>query len=182
MQKTLPLYLGPSVIGSVTLEGDENRLFAVAKTYATIKGICRAYIKSQDGTLLIGVLSPEGSFFSAERTFTKESLLREKISPEDISFAYAIYKESPHTPSPYTWTEIGELPEILSKNKITQTLARHHGVMTDDPISPKALAVPLFTGRPFPRPDVLCLMTPLKINGEFFGVCGISENGEVRKL
>ncbi len=182
MQKTLPLYLGPSVIGSVTLDGDENGLFAVAKTYATISGICRAYIKSSDGELLIGVLSPEESFFSAKKNFSGEALRREGISPEDISFAYALYKESSHTSKPYDWQEITSIPEILSKNKITETLARSLGAKADDLTSPTVLAVPLFTRRPFPRPDVLCLMTPTRIDGELFGVCGISKNGEVRKL
>ena len=182
MEKTLPLYLGPSVIGSVILEGDENGLFAVAKTYASISGICRAYIKSTDAELLIGVLSPEESFFSAKKNFTGEVLRGKGISPEDISFAYAVYKESPHISASYDWQEITSIPEALLKNKITETLAGSLGAKADDLTSPTVLAVPLFTRRPFPRPDVLCLMTPTRIDGELFGVCGIGANGEVRRL
>lgn len=182
MQKTLPLYLGPSVIGSVTLDGDEHRLVVFAKTYATLSGICRAYIKSASGKLLVGVLSPDASAYSAKRTFTRESLAREGIVPDEISYAYAESKESSYTPDDDTWQGANELPESIFSNNITATLAKSAGARVNNRENPTKLAVPLFTGRPFPRPDILCLMTPCRIDGEMFGVLGLSETGAPRKI
>ncbi len=182
MQKTLPLYLGPSVIGSVTLEWDEHRLFATAKTYASISGICRAYIKSGNALLLIGVLSPEDYAYTAKRTFTKEELSRAGMVPDEIAYAYAESKESAHSPETDIWQKANELPEILFQNKIATALAKSTGARINDTKKPSKIAVPLFTGRPFPRTDVLCLMTPYQIDGEIFGVIGISEDGTPKKL
>lgn len=182
MEKTLPLYLGPSVIGSVTLSWDEHRLFATAKTYASISGICRAYIKSSSALLLIGVLSPEDFAYTAKHTFTKEDLSRAGMIPDEITYAYAESKESPHTPDNDTWQKVSELPEIFFENKIAATLAKSTGAKVNDAKKPSKIAVPLFTGRPFPRTDVLCLMTPCRIDGEMFGVIGTGDDGLLKKI
>ncbi len=181
MQKTLPLYLGPSVIGSVVLEGDEHHLRAVAKTYASVSGICRAYIKGRSGTLLVGVLSPDENAFSAKRSFSKGSLRDVGITPEEITYAYVLCKQDSAFQSSDDWESVDELPEILCRNKIISTLAGSFGAKIDKLDFPTKIAVPLFTGRPFPRPDVLCLMTPCRIDGELFGVIGVSKNGLPQK-
>lgn len=182
MQKTLPLYLGPSVIGSVTIDGDEHRLSVFAKTYITITGICRAYIKNATAKLLIGVLSPDGSAYSAKRVFTRESLSSSGIIPDEISYAYAESKDTDTSHDSDSWLKPDELPEHLLKNKITAVLAKSTDAMVNSLKNPTKLAVPLFTGRPFPRPDILCLMTPRRIDGEFFGIIGIDEDGAPRKI
>lgn len=182
MEKTLPLYLGPSVIGSVTLDGDEKNLHALARTYASLSGICRAYIKSSTGTLLIGVLSPDGSSFSAEHTFTRSTLYERGISPGEISYAYAICKENGDSPSPEAWTSADEVCATTFSDDILSTLLSFSGAKVDNVLNPTKIAVPLFSGRPLPRTDVLCLMTPVKIGGEFFGVIGISGSGGVVRI
>ncbi len=182
MQKTLPLYLGPSVIGSVTLDGDEHRLVVFAKTYATLPGICRAYIKSASGKLLIGVLSPDESAYSARRTFTKDALGAAGIIPDEISYAYAETKKNSYSPDADTWQKANELPDTVFGNTIAAVLAKSAGAVVNSREKPTKLAVPLFTGRPFPRPDILCLMTPCRIDGEMFGVVGLSETGAPKKL
>ncbi len=182
MQKTLPLYLGPSVIGSVVLESNEHHLSAVAKTYADVSGICRAYIKSSDGTLLIGVLSPQENAFCAKRHFSKASLLDAGIRPEEITYAYVLCKQTEPAPTFTEWKPVEALPENLLHSKILSTLALSRGAMVDRQDSPTKIAVPLFTGRPFPRSDVLCLMTPCRIDGELFGVIGVSKKGAPEKF
>ena len=182
MQKTLPLYLGPSVIGSVIIDGDEHRLTVFAKTYATLDGICRAYITSEAGRLLVGVLSPDGSAYSAKRTFTRESLASSGIIPDEISYAYTEAKEASPRDSEDSWQNAEKLSEYAAGNKILSALAKSTGAKVNSLKNPTRLAVPLFTGRPFPRPDVLCLITPCRINGEMFGVIGINEKGEPEKL
>ena len=182
MQKTLPLYLGPSVIGSVTIEGDEHRLTVFAKTYIALTGICRAYIKSATGKLLVGVLSPDGSAYSAKHTFTREVLNAAGIVPEEITYAYTASKESSASPNSDNWQMANELSEDIWSNKIAATLAKSTGAVANSKKNPTKLAVPLFTGRPFPRPDVLCLMTPCRIGDEMFGVVGIDETGAPKKI
>jgi len=182
MEKTLPLYLGPSVIGSVTLDGNDRSLHALARTYATLSGICRAYIKSSRASLLVGVLSPDGSSFSAERTFSKNDLTNAEVSPEEISFAYAICKERESFPAFDTWKPCESLSEDFFRNAPLSSLANFRGALVDDAYHPSKIAVPLFGGKPFPRADVLCLVTPAKIGDEFFGVLGISDTGDVKKL
>ena len=182
MEKVLPLYLGPSVIGSVSLSWDERRLLAVAKTYVTLSGICRAYIKSSAASLLVGVLTPDGAAHTATHTFTKATLSESGIVPEDISYAYALCKEGRPLPDADTFLEVSS-PSLFSlENKSIGRLVRSSGARVDNPEKPAKIAVPLFTGRPFPATDILCLMTPVCIDGEVFGVVGINENGNPKKI
>ena len=182
MQKTLPLYLGPSVIGSVTMDGDGHRLTVFAKTYIALTGICRAYVKSATGTLLVGVLSPDGSAYSAKHAFTREVLNAAGVAPEEITYAYAETKATPSSSNFDNWQVASELPDDFWSNSIAAALAKSTGAMANSQKNPTKLAVPLFTGRPFPRPDVLCLMTPCRIGGEMFGVVGIDETGSPKKI
>lgn len=177
MQKTLPLYLGPSVIGSVVIDGYDGHLDISAKTYANINGICRAYVKSRNSTLLIGVLAPDGSAFSAKRHFSKATLSGIGISFDEISYAYAICKEDAsqnHEGYKYETS----FSEALIKNKIALTLSKSSGAKLFCSEHGIKIAVPLFTGLPFPRPDVLCLMYPEKIDGNLFGVISVSSDGK----
>ena len=182
MQKTLPLYLGPSVIGSVIIEGDGHRLTVFAKTYIALTGICRAYIKSATGKLLVGVLSPDGNAYSAKHTFTREVLNAAGVVPEEITYAYAETKKDSVSSHVDNWQMAKELPDDIWSNSISATLAKSTGAVANSRKNPTKLAVPLFTGRPFPRPDVLCLMTPCRIDGEMFGVVGIDETGALKKI
>ena len=175
MQKTLPLYHGPSVIGSVVLTSENGMLSAVAKTYASISGICRAYIKGNDGNLLIGVLSPDGSAFRAERTFSRVTLSSQYINPEELTYAYVICKQEEAKPT--EWKPASDITEIPFENKIAATLIKASGALCDNILLPRKIAVPLFTGRPFPRPDVLCLVTPERIFNSLFGVISIDSSG-----
>lgn len=182
MEKVLPLYLGPSVIGSVSLTWDEMRLVAVAKTYVTLTGICRAYIKSDMSTLLVGVLTPDGAAHTASHTFTKASLAENGMVPDDVSYAYALCKESAASPSMDFHVRADAFPELSFKNKTIDRLAKSFGARFDNSEKPSVIAVPLFTGRPFPATDVLCLVTPVSIGGEMFGAVGIDENGNPQKI
>ena len=175
MQKTLPLYHGPSVIGSVVLSSENGMLSAVAKTYASISGICRAYIKGNDANLLIGVLSPDGSAFRAERTFSRAALSSQYINPEELTYAYVLCKQEKASPS--EWRPASDISGNPFENKIAATLIKASGALCDDILLPRKIAVPLFTGHPFPRPDILCIVSPERIGGTLFGVITVDSAG-----
>ena len=177
MEKTLPLYLGPSVIGSVVCNEESATVSLTAKTYATIDGICRAYVRGVDGNLLIGVLSPDGSAFTAEKRISKTSLSDSGLSFDGITYAYAQMTSERSEPDTTQWRKLGHLPDILTKDVAVCALAKSTDVLADSSFSPTKLAVPLLTGRPFPRPDIMCLLTPREINGTLYGVLGISKSG-----
>ncbi len=174
MQKTLPLYLGPSVIGSVVIEENDGHLTLLAKTYACLSGICRAYVKSARTSLLIGVLAPDGSAFSSRRHFSKSALSGIGISFDEISYAYAICKEYAEEPD----GKASFTSEILEKNKVALALSKSTGARLSKTESGIEIAVPLFSKLPFPRPDVMCIMTPKRINGELFAVISVSPDGK----
>lgn len=182
MEKTLPLYLGSSVIGSVICRQDERHLTLCARTYASLQGICRAYVKGADGNLLIGVLAPDHASFSAQRSITKTALADTGLSFDSITYAYAICSTKKSSPDTTDWQKLERIPEILCKNNVVSALAKSTDALCDSNFSPTRIAVPLITGRPFPRPDVLCLLTPREINGTMYGVLGISKSGAPRKV
>ncbi|MBQ7054551.1 MAG: hypothetical protein IJN97_04955 [Oscillospiraceae bacterium] len=182
MEKTLPLYLGPSVIGSVVCREEDSRIVLTAKTYASLHGICRAYVRGNGGRLLIGVLSPDGTFFSAEKSVTKTSLYAEGLSFDGITYAYAVTSSKKHKRDITDWKKIDVLSDALCHDSAISALAKSTDALCDSSFSPTRLAVPLLTGRPFPRPDVLCLLTPQEINGTLYGVLGISRGGSPRRI
>lgn len=182
MEKTLPLYLGPSVIGSVVISDDEKGLSLSATTYANIDGICRAYVKGDGGDLLIGVLSPDGHRFSARKSISPSALSAEKLSFDKITYAFVSRTAEQKSESVEFFHLAENIPELLCRDKAINALARASGTLTDNPTSPTKLAIPLFTGRPFPRPDILCLLTPKKIGDSFYGVLAISESGEPKRI
>ncbi len=182
MEKTLPLYLGPSVIGSVVCREDERHIVLLAKTYARVHGICRAYVRGSGGRFLIGVLAPDSSFFSAEKSVTKTSLAAEGLSFDGITYAYAVSSSKKHENDITDWKRIDTLSDALCRDSVVCALAKSTDALTDSCFSPTRLAVPLLTGRPFPRPDILCLLTPREINGRLYGVLGISQNGSPRRI
>lgn len=184
MEKTLPLYLGPSVIGSVVCREDARHITLLAKTYASLRGICRAYVRGTEGKLLIGVLAPEGTAFSAEKSVSKTSLAAEGLSFDGITYAYAVSssKNNADDASFSSWKKIERIPEILSRDKVVLALAKSTDALTDSSFAPTRLAIPLITDRPFPRPDILCLLTPCEINGAVYGVLGISKSGAPRRV
>lgn len=180
MEKVLPLYLGPSVIGSVTVSGsDDGHIRLFATTYTSIDGIWRAYVKTNEQTLLIGVLAPNGERFEASRELSRETLRLNKISAKDITYAFARCSQRSDSTD---WKAFDTIPEIFRKNDEVHALAKSTGAKFTEEENTPRLAVPLFTGRPFPRPDLLCLMTPERISGELFGVIRISENGAPKRL
>ncbi|MBE6965609.1 MAG: hypothetical protein IJB42_06685 [Oscillospiraceae bacterium] len=182
MEKTLPLYLGPSVIGSVVCREEDSRIVLTAKTYASLHGICRAYVRGNGGRLLIGVLSPDETFFSAEKSVTKTSLYAEGLSFDGITYAYAVTSSKKHKRDITDWKKIDVLSDALCHDSAISALAKSTDALCDSSFSPTRLAVPLLTGRPFPRPDVLCLLTPQEINGTLYGVLGISRGGSPRRI
>lgn len=182
MEKTLPLYLGPSVIGSVICREDEKRVSLIAKTYATLNGICRAYVRGNEGSLLIGVLAPEGTAFSAEKSITKTALFSAGLTFDGITYAYALCPSKNTEDDATEWRKLDRLPEILCRDKVVCALAKSADTLTDSNFTPTRIAVPLITDRPFPRPDILCLLTPRKINGSLYGILGISKSGAPRKI
>lgn len=182
MEKTLPLYLGPSVIGSVVCREEARHITLLAKTYASLSGICRAYVRGAEGKLLIGVLAPEGTAFSAEKSISKTSLASEGLSFDGITYAYAVSSSKNNTGDASVWKRIERIPELLCHDKVVFALAKSTDALTDSIFAPTRLAIPLITGRPFPRPDILCLLTPCEINGAVYGVLGISKSGAPRKV
>ena len=181
MEKTLPLYLGTSVIGSVVCRKEDLHITLFAKTYVDISGICRAYVRSKNGSLLIGVLSPSDSGFSAKKSISKAALSSEGLDFDEISYAYAIKAGAKAEKHDTDWLPIPEIPESLRRSDVIYTLARTADALFNDKASPTAIAVPLVTDRPFPRPDVLCLVSPRQINGVLYGVIGVSSSGLPQK-
>ena len=182
MEKTLPLYLRTSVIGSVVCREEDGRILLHAKTYATIRGICRAYVKGRDGNLLIGVLSPERTSFSANRAVTRTALADAGLTFDGITYAYALCPDKKAGLDATDWSKLENIPEILHKDSAVLSLAKSTDVLCDSNFSPTRIAIPLITGKPFPRPDLLCLLTPSEIDGVLYGVLGISKNGTPRKI
>ncbi len=182
MEKTLPLYLGPSVIGSVVCHEDERHVTLMAKTYATLSGICRAYVRGNESSLLVGVLAPEGTAFSAEKSITKTNLWRAGLTFDDITYAYALCPSNSADDDSTEWRKLDQLPDILCRDKVVCALAKSSDALADSNFAPTRIAVPLITNRPFPRPDILCLLTPCRINGNLYGVLGISKTGTPRKI
>lgn len=182
MEKTLPLYLGPSVIGSVVCHEDEKRVTLIAKTYATLDGICRAYVRGNESSLLVGVLAPEGAAFSAEKSITKTNLWRAGLTFDDITYAYALCPSNGADDDSTEWQKLDQLPDILCNDKVVCALAKSAGALSDSNLNPTRIAIPLITDRPFPRPDILCLLTPRRINGNLYGILGISKSGAPRKI
>lgn len=182
IEKTLPLYLGSSVIGSVICREEERRITLHAKTYATLHGICRAYVKGQSGNLLIGVLAPDNVGFSANRTVSRTALADSGLDFEEITYAYALCPEKKNDATAGTWMQLDSIPEILHKDSAVLALAGSSDVLCDSNFAPTRIAVPLLTGRPFPRPDLLCLLTPGEIDGVLYGILGISKNGTPRRF
>ncbi len=181
MEKTLPLYLGPSVIGSVVCRDEDVRLSLFARTYIRISGICRAYVRGRNGSLLIGVLSPSEESFTAEKIISKSLLASHGLSFDEITYAYALKSESEIPRENHGWQPIKEIPELLRRDDVIYSLARVSDALSDDADFPTAIAVPLKTDRPFPRPDVLCLVAPRQINGALYGVIGITDKGLPKK-
>ncbi len=181
MEKTLPLYLGPSVIGSVVCREDEKRVTLIAKTYATLSGICRAYVRGNEGSLLVGVLAPEGTAFSAKKSITKTALFDVGLTFDSITYAYALCPSNSNDDST-EWRKLDQLPDILCRDNVVCALAKSAGALTDSNFTPTRIAIPLITDRPFPRPDILCLLTPRRINGSLYGILGISKSGAPRKI
>ena len=180
MEKVLPLYLGPSVIGSLTISGsDDSAIRLFATTYTSIEGIWRAYVKTNDKTLLVGVLSPKGQCFEASRELSRETLRIGKIRANDITYAFA--KRSQEIEGS-AWKTLSEIPEIFCRCDEVCALANSTGARFSDEEDELKLAVPFFTGRPFPRPDLLCLMTPIRISGELFGAFRVSSDGLPKRL
>lgn len=177
MEKTLPLYLGTSVIGSVICRKEDLHITLFATTYVDISGICRAYVRGKNGSLLIGVLSPSGNSFSAKKSISKSKLSADGLDFDEITYAYAIKDSSKPEEPEADWFPVKEIPEALRKNDVIYTLARTTDALFNDAASPTAIAVPLVTDRPFPRPDVLCLVSPRRINGTLYGVVGVSRGG-----
>lgn len=177
MEKTLPLYLGPSVIGSVVCRKENLRITLSAKTYVSISGICRAYVRSKNGSFLIGVLAPASSSFTAEKIISESRLSAEGLDFDEITYAYALKSESNVRKDAFEWCPIKEIPEPLRCNDVIYALARTSDALFDNATTPRAVAVPLATDRPFPRPDILCLVSPRQINGILYGVVGISDKG-----
>lgn len=182
MEKTLPLYSGPSVIGSVIISDDGKNIFLSATTYASIDGICRAYVRGDGGELLIGVLSPDGRRFSAKKSVSPSSLSAAKLSFDKITYAFVLRTEKNSSDTGGFFRLQGDIPELLRHNDVLNTLARGEGTLTDNATAPTMLAIPLFTGHPFPRPDILCLLTPKKIGDSFYGIIGISEKGAPMRI
>lgn len=181
MEKTLPLYLGPSVIGSAVISDDGKNLSLSATTYASIDGICRAYVRGDGGELLVGVLSPDGRRFSAKKTVSPSSLSAARLSFDRITYAFVSRTDEQIAEEKF-FRFRGDIPELLLRDKTICALARASGTLTDNPTAPTKLAIPLFTGLPFPRPDILCLLTPRKIGDSFYGILGISEKGAPIRL
>ncbi len=182
MDKTLPLYLGPSVIGSVVLKEENRYINIFARTFASLSGICRAYIQSADKKILIGVMSPTDTGFFAERKISKTAFAFDGLSIDDITYACAVRKDGVPTPTEHNWSELCVIPDILKKSNAVHALAISTGALCDSCDSPTKLALPLFTARPFPRPDMLGLLTPKEINGELYGIIGISKNGTPKRI
>lgn len=182
MKKTLPLYLGPSVIGSVIIEENDRHIRFLAKTYANHTSLLRAYVRGYGGTLLIGVLAPDGAAFSATKSVSEATLTSSGLTYDDITYAFALEQTVESRDISEKFEPPSYIPEALCENKITYTLIKSGGALSNDEVSPSKIALPLFTGNPFPRPDVLCLLTPMEIDGELYGVLGVSKDGEVYKL
>lgn len=182
MKKTLPLYLGPSVIGSVVIEENERHIRFYAKTYTSNASILRAYVRGYNGTFLIGVLAPDGAAFSASKSVSEATLVSSGLTYDDITYAFALEQEVEGAEKCEVFKSPAHIPDILCENKITYSLIKSSGALSNDDISPSKIAVPLFTGNPFPRPDILCLLTPTEIGGELYGVLGVSKDGEVYRL
>ncbi len=184
MTKTLPLQLGNSDIGTVTCSFDGIRAVFHAVCTENPAGIARAYVKGHGTPLLIGVLSPCGDEFSASKTVSKTALASLGISFEGISAAYATVSEKRTEPQSahHTWV----LPPAnicdISNDSAILALLRSDGSLVSSPCAPSRLAVPLIPGRPFPRPDVLCLMTGEEIDGALYAVIGISKSGAPRQV
>ena len=180
MEKVLPLYLGPSVIGSLTISGsDDSTIRLFATTYTSIEGIWRAYVKTKDKTLLVGVLSPKGRCFEASRELSRETLRIGKIHASDITYAFARRSQEIEDSA---WKTLSEIPEIFCRCDEVCALSKSTGTKFSDEDGEIKLAVPLFAGRPFPRPDLLCLMTPVRIYGELFGAFRVSAEGLPKRL
>ena len=178
MEKTLPLYLGPSVIGSVVCNENEREINLFARTYVALSGIYRAYVRGTGGTVLIGVLAPEKSGFSAKKTITESALARDGLSFSDITYAFAYQSESDGVKSHTKWHRMRGDEADSCKDKTVRELVACSGVLCDSTASPTKLALPLFTGRPFPCPELLCLLTPKNIDGTMYGVLEL-KNGEI---
>lgn len=182
MEKTLPLYLGPSVIGSAVISDDEKNISLSATTYASMDGICRAYVGGKSGNLLIGVLAPDGHRFSANKSVSHSALTSSKLSFDELTYAFVRRTEDQKAEREEFFHLRETIPEILCRDSAINALARANGTLTDNPNAPTKLAIPLFTGLPFPRPDILCLLTPRRIGDAFYGILGISEKGAPMRI
>lgn len=183
MKKNIPLYLDNSVIGTVNYSFDGVRAHFYAVCTKKLSYIARVYVRSGTGTLLIGVLAPDGDAFSVSKTVTKSTLSANGIDPDSISLAYTtLCRNGNANATPCTWHKPEVFPERLRCRSEISALAKSGGALTDDKDAPTRLAVPLMTGRPFPRPDLLCLMTPEEIDGGLYGIIGISKGGAPRRV
>ena len=184
MTKKLPLYLGDSIIGAVTCNFDGVRAVFDAVSTENLPQLTRAYIRTGGTPLLIGVLAPDGGLFTASKTVSKTALASLGINIEDISLAYTMVSGGKkNAPSErLSWSAPPAVTDEMSDDRVIRALLKSGGALVDDAKSPSKLAVPLMTGRPFPRPDTLCLMTPADIDGTLYAVLGISKNGAPRQI
>ncbi len=183
MKKNIPLHLDNSVIGTLYYSFDGMRAHFHAICTKKLSHIARVYVRSDMGTLLIGVLAPDGDVFAVSKTVSKNTLSANGINPDNISLAYTIVSHDGRSvASPCTWLKPEPMPELLKTRSEIFALAKSSGALINKKDTPTRLAVPLLTGRPFPRPDLLCLMTPEEIGGALYGIIGISKNGAPRRV
>ena len=186
MEKILNLSLENTTIGTLTAENGDMHITFTAHVPTKLSGIVRAYVSGGGNRVLVGVLSPCSGGFSVKKTLSKSFLRTHGITFENLSGAYASFSSSVRPDSEKKevpgWTAVGDPCPQLRRFGVTKALAESIGALTDDRENPSCLAVLLLHDKPFPRPDVLCLMTPKRIDGTMYAVCKLSKSGDIRRM
>ena len=161
--ETLPLYEGARQVGTVrwAREGLYIHVEAAAERRA---GICRAYLRCENGEKLLGVLEPEGELLRCERRFAAQQL--RSLGP---FLAGELRQAGDDGWRPFA----GGLGAYWDGR-----LAGTEGALVREEGARRLLAVPLDAARAFPLMELFCLAEPRDIGGSPCAVFAFSSGNE----
>ncbi len=171
MNQTFPLFSGNKSVGTLTAVSEGLYIRFFAECSFSSSEVLRAFVACGERSFPVGVLVPTKDKLVAEKTVSKKSLLEKGIALEKISRAY-IASEAASCGASY------EMPSF--KNRALTALSKTPGAVYS--ADKHTLSVPFDVRKPFSSPSLLCIMTPVTINGKAFLSVGVSQGGKPRRL
>lgn len=164
-----PLYMDGTAIGTLRAEQDSLRLRLTASCPCQ-RGLWRAFAISDQDSLSLGVMAPEGQLMTAGKAFTLSSL--GSFDPQGITMG-CISQGS----SPQGWSRVREPSSVFADPVLKATVA-HLGELWAKPIQGgQLIAVPWQPGSVFPLAPAFALCRVQAINGRCFALLACDEKG-----